>query len=256
MGTTSAELPFEDAAAPAFLKLDGKAHGLGLDRGGEVKRAEFVLRDRPFDADVLPRRVLRGTPLRLPRRRQTAVAILPVVEPVHRNALELLNLAELAHHPFGRALVVPERVARNGLIVGRLWQHAVARGRDAVARVAERGRELEVEAGAVNLRCDGEPSLHLARSAVAPRKIRHKLEHCILHTARAQTATHGGGLNGEGRIDVSEDFEILFHPGAVLEDEDIARLTSKDDLSFLTSANRHAEEMATKMLKDNKDVEI
>jgi predicted glycoside hydrolase/deacetylase ChbG (UPF0249 family) len=58
------------------------------------------------------------------------------------------------------------------------------------------------------------------------------------------------------RIDASEDFEILFHPGAVLEDEDIAGLTSKDDLAFLTSENRHVEEMATKMLKDNKDVEI
>ncbi len=47
------------------------------------------------------------------------------------------------------------------------------------------------------------------------------------------------------------DMEILFHPGDVSEVDDIAKITSKDDLSFLTSENRQKEAMALKKLGGN-----
>lgn len=43
--------------------------------------------------------------------------------------------------------------------------------------------------------------------------------------------------------------EVLFHPGAVLEEKDIEALTSRDDVNFLTSDDRRMEAKATKMLK-------
>lgn len=45
-----------------------------------------------------------------------------------------------------------------------------------------------------------------------------------------------------------QNLELLFHPGAVLEEEDIARLTSKDDVTFLTSNWRAKEADALKRL--------
>ncbi len=47
------------------------------------------------------------------------------------------------------------------------------------------------------------------------------------------------------------DMEILFHPGDVSVEEDISKLTSKDDYNFLTSKNRGKEAEALKKFGGN-----
>ena len=49
------------------------------------------------------------------------------------------------------------------------------------------------------------------------------------------------------------NLEILFHPGSVLEKEDIALLTSKDDLTFLTSPWRAKEAQALRDLQQARE---
>ena len=45
------------------------------------------------------------------------------------------------------------------------------------------------------------------------------------------------------------NMELLFHPGAVLEEADQKQITSKDDLAFLTDEGRMREAAALKRLK-------
>lgn len=64
--------------------------------------------------------------------------------------------------------------------------------------------------------------------------------------------TYSGQMNSTNakfildNLDIDESVEILFHPGSVIEEEDILQLTNTDDVVFLTSANRHNEAIATK----------
>ena len=60
----------------------------------------------------------------------------------------------------------------------------------------------------------------------------------ILPDAEREAARRGWGL------------EILTHPGAVYEEEDVRELTNRDDLDFLTSPDRMAEAEGLKMLKE------
>ena len=45
------------------------------------------------------------------------------------------------------------------------------------------------------------------------------------------------------------NIEVLFHPGSVLEKEDVEKLTDAGDLSFLTSPLRAGEAASLKMLR-------
>ena len=56
------------------------------------------------------------------------------------------------------------------------------------------------------------------------------------------------------RVQHGQNIEILFHPGSVLEAADQAKLTSKDDLSFLTDDGRKTE--AAALIQLNGDVHI
>lgn len=58
-------------------------------------------------------------------------------------------------------------------------------------------------------------------------------------------------LQNCGDYDGSADrnMEILFHPGAVLEEADQKQITSKDDMAFLTDEGRMREAVALKRLK-------
>lgn len=60
----------------------------------------------------------------------------------------------------------------------------------------------------------------------------------ILPDAEREAARRGWGL------------EILAHPGAVYEEEDIRALTNRDDLAFLTSPDRTVEAEGLKRLKE------
>ena len=76
-----------------------------------------------------------------------------------------------------------------------------------------------------------------------------------LHNMRFAGVMYSGSMNYNNvkyileHIKNSSDYEILFHPGAVYEDENIAQLTSKDDIIFLTSNKRKEEAEATRLLK-------
>ncbi len=64
--------------------------------------------------------------------------------------------------------------------------------------------------------------------------------------------TYSGQMNSTNakyildNLDLNERAEILFHPGSVIEEGDVAQLTNSDDIVFLTSENRHCEAVATK----------
>lgn len=50
-----------------------------------------------------------------------------------------------------------------------------------------------------------------------------------------------------------KDVEILFHPGAVKEADNILKLTNKDDVAFFTSRDRDAEGLATIIIKEKSE---
>lgn len=66
----------------------------------------------------------------------------------------------------------------------------------------------------------------------------------ILPDAEREAAKRGWGL------------ELLAHPGAVYEAEDVAALTNRDDLAFLTSPNRMTEAAALRKLRDREHAHV